>query len=883
MKSRSLSMVKGICFILTVFFCFAVFCILIKPEQRLISAGIVLVIGIYLWFIHVNEGKEFFFEQNYHYFLIAFLGIMGVLLFARIERLRFTPAFDLDAIFGGAIQWVQTGTFADYYDYFDWFPNNLGGLCFLYLLFKAFGHISTDYFLIAALANEVLILLTYTFISLTAAKLYGKMYGVLALMISGMILPFQVMPDAFYTDSLSMLFPVLLFYIYLKIEENGQQKIIKWVILFGMLATWGIFIKATVGIMVIAIGISLLLQKKWRIFWKIGICFCAIYMVFTLCFQHGMYREHLNPELAEIKNTPPYHWIMMGLSGDGSYNPKDYEFTRSFTNPEVRNKALKEEIRNRISEKGVAGMVSLYGTKLYRCLEDGTFGVSDFLDDNPKSESLLQQYVLYGGEKYHRYRSICNLFFYTCLVLMTAGLFLKRKTGHVEQENGWDSELITGMAVGGLLLFLMNWETSPRYITNYVPIIVLAAVGGCRSLHLRNIQSMRYRKWADWKMRYKKELKIFGAAVAFRIVIYLLSIGVMVIMGDYAGKITFSDFLEAWQRWDSAHYLNIAENGYAGAIENGEHIFLVFYPLYPWLIRFISLFAGDYRLSGILISVVCYAVGSVFFYKIIEREYDAEAAKNGLLLISIFPFSFFFGSIATESLFFAEASLFFYYLRRHDWNKVALFGFLACLTKAQGLLLAFSVLVELFYFKKGFLLLKKKKWKSFFCRIVYPGMVSAFMLVGFFIYLFINDRVEGNPLSFLYYQKYHWGNALCPIWKTAAYIIKYAINDWHTSTGMSLWVPEAVLLFGYPAVIWYGMRKKLRPMYLVYLITFFLLTYSSTWLISGGRYTISAFPVFMLGGAWLAKHEKAKLPLTVISSMLFMIYLIGYYSWKQIM
>lgn len=38
----------------------------------------------------------------------------------------------------------------------------------------------------------------------------------------------------------------------------------------------------------------------------------------------------------------------------------------------------------------------------------------------------------------------------------------------------------------------------------------------------------------------------------------------------------FSDFLEVWKRWDSQHYLNIAENGYAGAIENGEHIFWCF-------------------------------------------------------------------------------------------------------------------------------------------------------------------------------------------------------------------------------------------------------------------------------------------------------------------
>ena len=72
-------------------------------------------------------------------------------------------------------------------------------------------------------------------------------------------------------------------------------------------------------------------------------------------------------------------------------------------------------------------------------------------------------------------------------------------------------------------------------------------------------------------------------------------------------------------------------------------------------------------------------------------------------------------------------------------------------------------------------------------------------------------------------------------------------------------------------------------MYLMYLVVFFLLTYSSTWLMSAGRYTLSALPVFMLGGEWVSRHEKWKTPVIVFSSMLMTLYMIGYYSWKQVM
>lgn len=383
--------------------------------------------------------------------------------------------------------------------------------------------------------------------------------------------------------------------------------------------------------------------------------------------------------------------------------------------------------------------------------------------------------------------------------------------------------------------------------------------------------------------KVKREVKIFVAALAFRVAVYLLSVCVMAIMGDYPEGIHFSDFLEAWKRWDSAHYINIAENGYSGAVENGEHIFLVFYPLYPWLMRTLSLFLKDFRLCGILISVVCYGIGSIFFYRITEEEFGDKAAEDGLVLISVFPFGFFFGSIATESLFFAVAAAFFYYLRKHDWLKAGLFGFLACLTKVQGLLLAFAVLVEIFHCNEGFKLLREKRWKDFGRKIICPGLICASMLLGFLIYLLVNLWVEGDPFRFMYYQRNHWNNSLCPIWKTFQYVKDYAVNSWHVSVGMSMWVPELILFFFYLGVIALGIFRKLRPMYLTYFVVFFLLTYSSTWLMSAGRYTLSVLPVFMLMGDAISRHKRLRTPVIVLSAMLMSIYMIAYYSWKQVM
>lgn len=383
-----------------------------------------------------------------------------------------------------------------------------------------------------------------------------------------------------------------------------------------------------------------------------------------------------------------------------------------------------------------------------------------------------------------------------------------------------------------------------------------------------------------WK---KRGIRIFTYAVLFRCMIYLVSVCIMAIMGSYQEGITFSDFLEAWKRWDSAHYLRIAEEGYSGAVENGQHLFLVFFPLYPWLIRTLHLLISDYRLSGIIISVVCYGIGNVYLDKIMRIEYGKEDAENAAAALAVFPFSFFFGAIMTESLYFAIMAAFFYYLRKHRFGDAALAGFLACLTKMQGMLLSFAVVGELFYSYRGFTLLKERQWKRFFNKIILQGMKCVPMLLGTLLYLAVNYFVEGDPFRFMYYQKSNWSNALCPIWETFAYIKRYASEGWYTSIGMSLWIPELILFFVYIASFAYGIVKKMRPSYLAYLLSYFLLTYSSTWLISGGRYVLSAMPVFMLCGKFLTEHKKTKAVLLPLSFALMIVYMTGYYLWKQIM
>ena len=461
--------------------------------------------------------------------------------------------------------------------------------------------------------------------------------------------------------------------------------------------------------------------------------------------------------------------------------------------------------------------------------------------------------------------------------------------------------LLIELAHIGVFSFLMLWESGPRYFSNFVPLTILGATVGIGNLKKIKADEETAEYWKQkgisvlqkiketpvfvftrkqWKRR---SVRIFSYSVIFRMIIYLFSVCVMAMFGDYQEGITLSDFLETWKRWDSAHYLNIAENGYMGAVENGQHLFLVFYPLYPWLIKTLYFLVGDYRLAGIIISVVCYGIGNVYLDKLMCKEYSGEAARKAVCYLAIYPFSFFFGAILTESLYFALLTLFLYHLRKHKWWEVAFFGFLICMTKVQGLLLTLSVIAELFYSYHGIRLLKEHKWKKFWQKIICNGLRCVPMVGGIVVYLMINYHVEGDPFRFMYYQKEHWGNSLCPIWHTISYLKYYGTQEWTTSFGMSQWLPEYLLLFVYVAAIIYGIRKKMRPTYLVYLISFFTLTYSSTWLISAARYSLSALPIFMLAGKFLEDHKKWTKPVLAVAYGFMMIYMIGFYQWKSIM
>lgn len=380
----------------------------------------------------------------------------------------------------------------------------------------------------------------------------------------------------------------------------------------------------------------------------------------------------------------------------------------------------------------------------------------------------------------------------------------------------------------------------------------------------------------------KETAAIFFAAVCFRVVVYVFSVLILAMQSVDTWSFTLENFISGWTRWDALHYVKIAELGYSGAVEDGQHLFLVFFPLFPYLMRAVGAIVGNTELAGMLVSTLAYAGGCVYLYRIGEKHAGKEAGRNLALLVAAYPFAFFFGGVMTESLFLLVSAATLYYLDEHKWWWAVLFGALATMTRIQGVLLGIPALIEAFMVYRPDKALKEKAYKQL---VGFAGRCASFlfMLLGLVYYLWVNYRIEGDPLRFMYYQETHWGQGEGNIFSTIAYIFKYSFDGtFNISAKAALWIPQMVLVILSAVFLMFSV-KKIRPMYYFYGAAYIFLTFSVPWLISGGRYFACNIPLFLAVAITGVKRKRFLATTVVLLAMLQMIYLAGFLQGKLIM
>jgi Mannosyltransferase (PIG-V) len=157
-----------------------------------------------------------------------------------------------------------------------------------------------------------------------------------------------------------------------------------------------------------------------------------------------------------------------------------------------------------------------------------------------------------------------------------------------------------------------------------------------------------------------------------------------------------STFWDPFTRYDAGWYYQIARYGYlfvAGgpSVGVGKPGKIAYFPLYPLLMRYAGQLFGRtgpaMYLGGILVSWTAFVLAMVALFILAERDLPRDRAEQAVLLTAIFPFSFFFGMVYTESLFLLLTVVSFHGFRSRRWLLGGASGALATATRVNGILI----------------------------------------------------------------------------------------------------------------------------------------------------------------------------------------------------
>jgi Gpi18-like mannosyltransferase len=285
-------------------------------------------------------------------------------------------------------------------------------------------------------------------------------------------------------------------------------------------------------------------------------------------------------------------------------------------------------------------------------------------------------------------------------------------------------------------------------------------------------------------------------------------------------------WLEIWKRWDATHYLRLAEKGYVAMGE--ARVSLVFFPLYPWVVRIVAFIVRNYLIAAFVVSGIASVAAGLLLQRLTRCDEPEEVARNTVWFLFIFPTSYFLHCGYTESLFLAHTLGCLLAARLDRWAIAGLLGAAACLTRVNGLMLVPVLAVEVW--------LDYRDKRRLDLRWLWLGIVPF----GFLAYLWLNYHVTGDFFAFSKIMGEHWYKKFTPPWVGIRDVWLRAIGM-NVNEGLNEFLAIVLITI---CTIWSWLR--LRPSYATWMTLNWLLINSTTFVLSVPRYTLMLFPVFIL-------------------------------------
>jgi hypothetical protein len=267
-------------------------------------------------------------------------------------------------------------------------------------------------------------------------------------------------------------------------------------------------------------------------------------------------------------------------------------------------------------------------------------------------------------------------------------------------------------------------------------------------------------------------------------------------------------------------------------------------------------------------------------YRLVEYDFGVERAFSTVLYFAIFPTAFFFTIAYTEATFLCFSTLCFYQMRRGRWWFAALFGFLACLTRPDGMFLAVPFCYE--YLRRKWppeatslrAFLTWKQFSALLRALRFDILICLCIPMGIVCVIAYGYLKFGDPLAF-FHAHAAWGRFLTvpgygmakAVWAT----FHHGLLSFATMRTLTDLLPA--LLLGVLLFLSFIGRWRLPPRLWSYgLYTLVLYTYFQLFTRGGlfplesmSRFLLELFPAFIVLASIIRKNRLLHLSYLMIA------------------
>ena len=290
-----------------------------------------------------------------------------------------------------------------------------------------------------------------------------------------------------------------------------------------------------------------------------------------------------------------------------------------------------------------------------------------------------------------------------------------------------------------------------------------------------------------------------------------------------------------WHRWDPTHYLRLADVGYRST--GDDALFIVFFPLFPFLVATVGVFARNLVVASLVVTTVCSVGAGVILYRLARLDAPESEARASVVMLFAVPTAYALFAPYSEALFLLCVLGSMYAARTGRWWIAGLVGMAATATRMVGLALIPALLVE-----------------AFVSRGERPGgswqrVLAAIALVplGFVYYLALNVAVFGDAFHFLEVQDEHWFQHAVPPWVPVTDALA-AIRGTDLTVESFLVHPARLVAIAFALILLAFGWKALRWGDRTFAVATLAMVMSASWLISLPRYLLGIYPLFLTMG-----------------------------------